>query len=138
MVLLLSFANGRLMRQLRYGFGTLEMLSAKVTRICRRVGVVLVRTLRGLVRRVGNELVLPRGRVVGHLTGLLLVVGRGRLGLGVYLGRLTKAGLVEVGVRRLIRVGRDAAEGRLLKLVGVLESQFGVSSQIRDGVRAQS
>lgn len=31
MVLLFCFANGRLMRQLRYGFGTLEMFSAKVT-----------------------------------------------------------------------------------------------------------
>lgn len=41
MVLLLSFSNGRLMRQLRYGFGILEMFSAKVTRVGRRVAVGL-------------------------------------------------------------------------------------------------
>lgn len=81
---------------------------------------MLLMTLRGLVRGVGNELILSCGRVVGHLTGLLLMVGRRRLGLGVDLGRLTKAGLVEVGVRRLIRTGRNAAKSRLLKLVGVL------------------
>lgn len=52
----------------------------------------------------------------------MLVIRRYKLGLYVYLALLLgETVFVNVRVRRVIGIGRDSTEGRLLKVVGVLE-----------------
>lgn len=129
MALLLSFTNRRLIRHLRYCFGILEMFSSKMARVDRRVDVRLLRALGRLMRGVGNELVLSCSGIKDYLAQLLVVASQ--LGISPYLALrvvalLVEVGLVDVGVRRLVRVGRYATESGLLKLVGVLHGQFKV------------
>lgn len=62
-VLEVAFADGRFMRDLRNGLRVvLQMVGAEMSGVGRLAGV---RALRRVVRRVGNELVLSRGWIVG-------------------------------------------------------------------------
>lgn len=132
MILLLSLTNRRLIRHLRYRFGILEMFGAKVTRVGRRVDVRVLRALRRLMRRVGNELILSCSRIKGYLAQLLVFGGQLRVRvylalLVVVVALLVEVALVDVGVRRLVRVSRYATQSGLLKLVEILHSQFQIS-----------
>lgn len=89
------------------------MIRAEETGIRGCVVVGLERGLGGLVRRVLYKVVLSRRVVVSYLTEQL-VVQWGVLCLGWQLARLAKAPVVDVRVGRLVRVGGNATQGRLL------------------------
>lgn len=113
------------MRHLRYRFDVLKMFSTQVPRVGEWAIVGMLSALRGLVGRVGYELVVllvvSRGRIESRLAQLLLLFGR-QLGLDVYLGLvLLEAALVGFGVGRLVLAGGDAPDGRWLKVVRILQ-----------------